>query len=141
MQVFEHQYLHYKNLLTFEADLNLAAISDYIKGIAAGLNLLNLRQNGCVIIKINATNVRFFIPVDKKFKSCDHYEYKDEIKIVNAVRLRHYGKFKEIEKSTKNLSEYIKHYAMQAVTPPYIIVNEFQHDVYDVFIGISENVL
>lgn len=141
MQVIQHQYLHFKNLLTFETDLDYAAIPDFTKGIADSLNVLNLKQNGCVIIKINKDNVQFIIPVDKKFKSCEHYKYKEEIKIVNAVRVRHYGNFKGIKKTAESLSDYIIQNSMQAVTQPYYTVNEFQNDVYDVYIGISENVL
>lgn len=141
MQIIEHQYLHFKNLLTFETDLDYAVIPDFTKGIAASLNVLDLKLNGSIIFKINRSNIQFIIPVDKKFKSNDHYKYKDEIKIVNAVRVRHYGDIKEIKKTVESLSDYIIHNCMQAVTPPYYTVNEFQNDVYDVYIGISENVL
>ena len=141
MYVIEHQYLHFKNLLTFETVSDYSIIPDFTKSIADSLNVLGLKQNGCVIIKINKDNIEFIIPVDKKFKSCEHYKYKDEIKIVNAVRARHYGKFKGIKKTTDNLSNYIIKNSMQAITQPYYTVNEFQNDVYDVYIGISENVL
>lgn len=53
MQVFEHQYLHFRNLLTFETDLDYSAIPNFAKGIADSLNVLNLRQNGCIILKFN----------------------------------------------------------------------------------------
>lgn len=141
MQVFEHQYLHFRNLLTFETDLDYSAIPNFAKGIADSLNVLNLRQNGCIILKFNKDRIQFIIPVDKKFRSCEHYSYKDEIKIVNAMRVRHYGDFKEIKKTTDSLSNYIVQNSMQAITQPYYTVNEFHNDVYDVYIGISENVL
>lgn len=141
MQIFEHQYLHYKNLLTFETDIDYAAIPKFTKGIAASLDVLQLKQTGNILFKIDPEAIQFMIPVDRSFVNCEHYKFKEEFKIVNAVRARHYGDIKNINKVVDSLSEYIQVHSMEAITPPYYFVNEVQSDVYDVFIGVSENIL
>lgn len=141
MQVIEHQYIHYKNLLTFEVNIDYVAIPEYTKSIAASLGVLQLKQNGNIIFKIDSQSIQFIIPVDRSFNSSEYYEFKKEFKIVNAVRVRHYGDFNEINRIVDDLSEYIREHSMVAITPPYYSLNEVHSNVYDVYIGLSENVL
>lgn len=141
MQIIEHQYLHYKNLLIFESDIDYATIPDYSNSIATSLDVLDLKQMGNIIFKIESETIQFIIPVNRRFINCKHYKFKEEFKIVNAIRARHYGDIKKIYKVVDSLSEYIQKRSMVAITPPYYSVNEIYRDVYDVYIGLSENVL
>ena len=64
-----------------------------------------------------------------------------EVKLVNAVRARHYGSFLSIENKVEELHTYIAEHSLLPITQPYFIVQDIQNDIFDVYIGISENVL
>ncbi len=85
--------------------------------------------------------IEFIIPINDSFPSNQHYRYKAKFKLVNAVRARHYGSFLNIGDKVEELYAYIAARSLQAITQPYFIVRDIQNGIFDVYIGISENVL
>lgn len=141
MQVIEHQYLHYKNVLVYETDVDPEAISGIVNGIPDSLSVLELQLNGKVIMTYTGNSLKFIIPVNESFKSNQHYRYKPEFKLVNAVRARHYSSFLNIGDKIEELYTYIAERSLQSITQPYFIVQDMQNGIFDVYIGISENIL
>lgn len=141
MQVIEHQYLHYKNVLVYETEVDPETISSTVKGIPDSLSVLGLQLNGKVIMTYKGNCLKFIIPVNESFSSNQHYQYKPEYKLVNAVRARHYGSFLNIRDKVEELYAYIAEHSLQPITQPYFIVRDIQNCIFDVYIGISENVL
>ena len=141
MQVIEHQYLHYKNVLVYETEVDPEAISSIVNGIPDSLSVLGLQLNGKVIMTYTGNSLKFIIPVNESFSSNQHYQYKPEYKLVNAVRARHYGSFLNIGDKVEELYAYIAERSLQSITQPYFIVQDMQNGIFDVYIGISENVL
>lgn len=141
MQVIEHQYLHYKNVLVYETEVDPETISSIVKGIPDSLSVLGLQLNGKVIMTYTGNSLKFIIPVNESFSSNQHYQYKTEFKLVNAVRARHYGSFLNIGDKVEELYTYIAERSLQSITQPYFIVQDMQNGIFDVYIGISENVL
>ena len=70
-----------------------------------------------------------------------HYRYKPEFKLVNAIRTRHYGSFDSIQNKVEELKKYIQDQSFLPATPPYFIVQDIKNNIYDVYIGINENIL
>lgn len=141
MQVIEHQYLHYKNVLIYETEVAPETIPSIVKGIPDSLSVLGLQLNGKVIMTYMDNFLKFIIPVNESFPSNQHYQYKPEFKLVNAVRARHYGSFLSIGDKVEELYAYIAEHSLQSITQPYFIVRDIQNGIFDVYIGISENVL
>ena len=141
MQVIEHQYLHYKNVLVYETEVDPETISSIVNGIPDSLSVLGLQLNGKVIMTYTSNSLKFIIPVNESFSSNQHYQYKPEYKLVNAVRVRHYGSFLNIGDKVEELYAYIAEHSLQSITQPYFIVQDMQNGIFDVYIGISENVL
>ncbi len=141
MQVIEHQYLHYKNVLVYETEVDPETISGIVNGIPDSLSVLGLQLNGKVIMTYTGNSLKFIIPVNESFSSNQHYQYKPEFKLVNAVRVRHYGSFLNIGDKVDELYTYIAERSLQSITQPYFIVQDMQNGIFDVYIGISENVL
>ena len=141
MPVIEHQYLHYRNVLSLETQIDTSKISDFAKNVDSNLRVLNLCRNGKIVFTQKSPFVEFIIPIDREFSSNKHYSFKPEFKLVNAVRARHYGSIENIETKITELREYIRDYKLTPITPPYFIVQDLENDVYDVYIGINENVL
>lgn len=141
MRVIEHQYLHYRNVLVCKMPLDTSLITDFLNKISKNLSVIDLNLNGKIVMTFDSSNMEFNIPVNKSFSGNSHYQYKSEFKLVNAVRVRHYGSLDNIEETIIELNEYIQENSLIPITNPYFIVQSIEHDIYDVLIGISENVL
>lgn len=141
MQVIEHQYLQYKNVLTFKTKIDNTPISDFINRISENINVLNLKQNGKIVFTQKSSYTEFIIPIDREIVSNEFYKFKSVFKFVNALRIRHYGSFEKIGNKVEILNKYIKLHSLYPITQPYFIVQDCENEIYDVYIGISENVL
>ena len=141
MPIVEHQYLHYKNVLCFEMQLDYGEIEDFAQRIDYSLDVLDLSRAGKTVINQKSPFLEFLIPVDKQFSSSKHYRYKPEFKLVNAIRTRHYGSFDSIQNKVEELKKYIQDQSFLPATPPYFIVQDIKNKIYDVYIGINENIL
>ena len=136
MQVIEHQFLHYRNVLSY-----ITQIDDDDIGVKNNICVLDLKLNGKIVFTKKDNFMEFVIPVNKKFTSNQHYEFKSEFKLVNAVRVRHYGSFSTIKNKVDDLKAYIEEHSLTPVTQPYYMIQDCKNEIYDVFIGISENIL
>ena len=141
MRVIEHQYLHYRNVLVCKMPFDTSLITDFLNKISENLSVIDLNLNGKIVMTSDSSNMEFNIPVNKSFFGNSHYQYKSEFKLVNAIRARHYGSLDNIEETIIELNEYIQENSLVPITNPYFIVQSIEHDIYDVLIGISENVL
>lgn len=141
MPVVEHQFLHYRNLLSYTTRIEDSRISAFVVGVEKNIHVLDLELKGDVIVTKSEAGTEFIIPIDKSFSSNKHFKFKPEFKLVNALRIRHYGSFSTISERVEELRDYMTRNSLTAVTPPYFIVKNCRYDIYDVLIGISENVL
>ena len=141
MPIVEHQYLHYKNVLCFEMQLDYGEIEDFAQRIDYSLDVLDLSRDGKIVITQKSPFLEFLIPVDKQFSSSKHYRYKPEFKLVNAIRTRHYGSFDSIQNKVEELKKYIQDQSFLPATPPYFIVQDIKNKIYDVYIGINESII
>ena len=141
MPVVECQYLHYKNILCLEMKLDCIKVEEFAKKIDYSLDILNLSRSGKIVITQKSPFIEFLIPVDKCFPSNEYYSYKPEFKLVNAVRARHYGSFESIDSKVEELNEYIHDFSLSPITQPYFIIQDLKNEIYDVYIGINENIL
>lgn len=115
MQVIEHQYLHYNNVLIYETEVVPETILGVVNGIPDSLSVLGLQLNGKIILTYKGNCMEFIIPVNEGFPSNQHYWYKPEFKLVNAVRARHYGSFLNIGNKVEELYAYIAERSLQAM--------------------------
>lgn len=76
MQVIEHQYLQYKNVLTFKTKIDNTPISDFINRISENINVLNLKQNGKIVFTQKSSYTEFIIPIDREIASNEFYKFK-----------------------------------------------------------------
>ena len=141
MSIVEHQFLSFKNVLSYTSVVDETAVNDFAKSVEDNLCVLGLQQSGKILLTHKSPFTEFIIPVDKSFKSNEHFEFKSEFKLVNAVRARHYGNFENIYKAVRELMDYINKNSLTPVTSPYYSIQDTQSNIFDIYIGISENVL
>lgn len=128
-------------MLIYECSGEKNMISYLLSFINENIDALDVKINGSIIIGCHSDKTEIIIPIDKKICSSKVYSYKNTFKLVNAVRQRYYGSYDNIGNAIESLKSYISNNNLISITDPYISVKSAERDVYDVFIGISENVL
>ena len=116
MQVIEHQFLHYRNVLSYITQIDDDDISFFVVGVKNNICVLDLKLNGKIV-----------------FTKKDNF--------MEFVRVRHYGSFSTIKNKVDDLKAYIEEHSLTPVTQPYYMIQDCKNEIYDVFIGISENIL
>ena len=139
--VIEHQMLNYEYVLSYKTKINDKIIPNMLRSIKENISVIDLKICGNIIITKHDEITEFLIPVDRKFKGNQHYMFKPGFKLVNAARQRYYGKFDNIDAGLKELNSHISENALTPITSFYIMEVDSNNGVYDIFIGISENVL
>ena len=137
----EHQMLNYEYILSYQTKIDDKIIPDMLRSIKENISVIDLELRGNIIITRQDGITEFLIPVDRKFEGNQHYVFKPGFKLVNAVRQRYYGSFDNIDTGLKELNSYISEHSLTPITLPYIMEIDSNNGVYDIFIGMSENVL
>ena len=141
MAVVEHQILECERLLSYKCIAKNSEIPFMVHSIMTNIDALDLKICGPIIIGKHRNEVEFIIPIDKAVSGGKYYSYKALFKLTNAVRQRHYGLYERIGESIAILRKYISDNLLTADSNPYILVRSLEREVFDIFIGISENVL
>lgn len=141
MSAVEHQFLNYRNVLSYTINIDDSNLFDYVSGIHNSINTLNYEINGKIVLTQKNGQTEFIIPVNRDFPSTQSYKYKKEFKLVNAVRIRHYGSYRTIAETVDELKTYIHQHSLTPITQPYFVVQDRKVEIYDVLIGVSENIL
>lgn len=138
--IAEHQILESERLLMYQTIINDEFVPQMLTSIRNNIYILGVHICGNIIIAKHNKFVDFLVPVDNEIASTEYYEYKKFVKLVNALRLRHYGSFSTVSDSLTELNRYIEDNELNSITDPYIVVRDDVDYVYDIYIGISENV-
>ena len=139
--VIEHQMLSHEYILSYKTKVNKKFVPRILSSIRENISVIDLKICGNIILTQNNEITEFLIPVDRKFEGNQHYMFKPGFKLVNAARQRYYGKFDNIDAGLKELNSHISEHSLIPITNFYIMEVDTDNDVYDIFIGISENVL
>lgn len=139
--VIEHQMLSHEYVLSYQTKADDKMIPKMLSSIKENISVIDLEICGNIIVTKRNDITEFLIPVDRKFEGNQHYMFKPGFKLVNAVRQRYYGSFDNIDTGLKELNSYISEQSLTPITSPYIMEVDSDNSVYDIFIGISENVL
>ena len=137
----EHQMLCYEYVLSYETKVDDKIIPNMLNSIKENITIIDLEISGNIIITRHDKTTEFLIPVNRKFEGNQHYVFKPGFKLVNAVRQRYYGKFDNIDTGLKELNSYISEHLLTPITNSYIMEVDSNNGIYDIFVGISENVL
>ena len=137
--VIEHQILETEILLSQRLSISDDAVPQALEHIKKNISVLGFQICGNIIVAKQDEFLEFLIPVDKEFNSNEHYSFKKRLKLVNAARLRHYSSFRKIQTSLNELHKYIAEKNLVPITIPYIVEKDNSDNVYDIYIGISQN--
>ena len=142
MNIVKHQMIEYENIISYRCKTEDSEIPSMVQSIIRNIDVLDLNVCAPIIIGVHTAETEFIIPVDRAVKSSEgYYAYRPVFKLTNAARLRHYGSFRKIPDSIAALKTYLSDNSLVSDTDPYISVKNLEKNVYDVFIGVSENIL
>lgn len=141
MTVVEHQMLMYNNVLSYRTEIDFHMIPKMITAIEKNIPVLGLSMTNNVLLSLSGKEIEFIIPVDGMYESNLHFEFKQRFRLVNAVRARHYGLFTDIHLTLNDLHSFIKENSLTSITNPYVRVRSIEQEIYDIYIGVSENEL
>ena len=155
MHIFKDQILQYENVLSYRTKIQISDVNKMIGFIQRNTDALDLKICGNIaatvhekknISGMDMSDIELLIPVNKKISESFAFKFKPVFKLVNAVKIRHEGSMKQIERAEHTLDEYITQNAMQPVTPVYYLFiqcTEFNNEdnIVDLYKGISENIL
>lgn len=133
--------LSYDYVLSYQTKVDDKMIPNMLSSIRKNISVIDLEICGNIILTKRNGTTEFLIPVDRRFEGSQHYVFKPGFKLVNAVRQRYYGSFDNIDTGLKELNSYISEHSLTPITLPYIMEIDSDNGVYDIFIGMSENVL
>lgn len=155
MHIFKDQILQYENVLSYRTKIQISDVNKMIGFIQRNTDALDLKICGNIaatvyekenISGVEMSDIEFLIPVNKEISESSAFKFKPVFKLVNAVKIRHEGSMKLIERAEHTLDEYITQNAMQPVTPVYyLFIQSTEYDnednIVDLYKGISENIL
>ena len=139
--VVEHQTISAEQILSYCTDVDDDKIPQMLKSIKENMAVIGFQICGNIIVAKHNSFTEILVPVDREFKSTVEYKFKKKIRLVNALRLRHYGSFCSIRESLAEIDLYIGKNNLLPVTSPYIVERTASDNAYDVYIGISENLV
>ena len=134
MHIFKDQILQYENVLSYRTKIQISDVNKMIGFIQRNTDALDLKICGNIAATVHEK------------KNISGMEMSDIEFLVNAVKIRHEGSMKQIERAEHTLDEYITQNAMQPVTPVYYLFiqcTEYNNEdnIVDLYKGISENIL
>ncbi len=128
-------------MLSHCADVSDDLVPQMLRGIKENISVLKFDICGDIIVAKRNDGTEFLVPINREFLSNEHYSFKERVMLVNAARLRHYGSFGTIRKSIAELNNYIEKNSLTPITAPYIVERDSSDNAYDIYIGISENIV
>ena len=141
MNVVNHQMIEYNNLISYRCRTEYEEIPNYVHFIEMNVDALEVRICGPIIIGRHKNDTEFLIPVSGSVIKSNSFICKSVFRLTSALMFRHYGSYTNIESSIGMLKRYISDNSLVAITNPYIVVKSLEREVFDIYIGLSENVL
>ena len=136
-----NQMLILTNILKFSIELSLSDIEYALDFIYRHIKIMDLHITGNILFRQNGEMIEFIIPVNKQFQSNEMFQYQKAFKLTNAVGIKHISSLHNIPDEIKIIKKYIESNSLTAITSPYISVHDDSLSEFDLFIGISENML
>lgn len=154
-EFIENQCLSMDTVLSYRARVTDISLRTLVTHVIRNTDALNLNIKGNVafsfIIDFKQSNksiysIELLIPVDNAFESDNYYVLKPHFRLENAVKIRHFGRFEDLQITKKKLMQYLIENNLQPITNVYYSVVKYSTDnlsdnIIDVYIGVNGNIL
>lgn len=151
LNIKENQELNVTNILSFRGKIKQSELEGIGKEMESYIYNSGARKSGTPItatygVEGNTIDMEILMPIDRGIASTDRFVFKNQIKIVNAVKALYKGHPMGLQKACNQLNEYIMQHGLQPITVGYNVTKEMDmlnldNTQIDVFVGISPNIL
>lgn len=155
MTFLEQQYIELENVLSYKTRVDVNRLSGILKFAENNADALGLTVTGNILFTVTENHreknkyiidIEILLPVNKSFESCEQYIYKPVFKLANAVSVRHFGLYSEIDSVSCSLEQFLRENRLQPISSIYykVIRNNNDHPldgILDAFVSVNENLL
>lgn len=151
IEIKKGQELEVRNVLSFRGKIKQKELENIGKDMELKVNGMGGKRAGNPITVIhsvekNILDFEILLPVDKILGNIGEYQFKERIKIVNAVVASYKGNPEGIEKAFNELNQYIMTNNLQPITAGYNVTLhmdtlDIDNTKIDIYVGINPNIL
>lgn len=151
LEIKENQELNVTNLLSYRGKLKQTELENIGKEMESYIQSVGAKRVGNPItatyeLEGDEIDIELLMPIDKSIESMDKFDFKNQIKIVNAVVASYIGHPMGLQDACNQLNQYIMERRLQPITVGYNVTKKTdmlnpENTEIDVYVGISPNIL
>lgn len=151
LEIKENQELNVTNLLSYRGKLKQTELENIGKEMESYIQNAGTKRVGNPItatyeLEGDEIDIELLMPIDKSIESMDKFDFKNQIKIVNAVVASYIGHPMGVQDACNQLNQYIMERRLQPITVGYNVTKKTdmlnpENTEIDVYVGISPNIL
>ena len=151
LEIKENQELNVTNLLSYRGKLKQTELENIGKEMVSYIQSAGAKRVGNPItatyeLEGDEIDIELLMPIDKSIESMDKFDFKNQIKIVNAVVASYIGHPMGVQDACNQLNQYIMERRLQPITVGYNVTKKTdmlnpENTEIDVYVGISPNIL
>lgn len=151
LEIKENQELNVTNLLSYRGKLKQTELENIGKEMKSYIQSAGAKRVGNPItatyeLEGDEIDIELLMPIDKSIESMDKFDFKNQIKIVNAVVASYIGHPMGLQDACNQLNQYIMERRLQPITVGYNVTKKTdmlnpENTEIDVYVGISPNIL
>lgn len=151
LEIKENQELNVTNLLSYRGKLKQTELENIGKEMESYIQSSGAKRVGNPItatyeLEGDEIDIELLMPIDKSIESMDKFDFKNQIKIVNAVVASYIGHPMGLQDACNQLNQYIMERRLQPITVGYNVTKKTDmlnpdNTEIDVYVGISPNIL
>lgn len=151
LEIKENQELNVTNLLSYRGKLKQTELENIGKEMENYIQSAGAKRVGNPItatyeLEGDEIDIELLMPIDKSIESMDKFDFKNQIKIVNAVVASYICHPMGVQDACNQLNQYIMERRLQPITVGYNVTKKTdmlnpENTEIDVYVGISPNIL
>jgi hypothetical protein len=149
LEIKENQELNVTNLLSYRGKLKQTELENIGKEMESYIQSAKRVGNPITAtyeLEGDEIDIELLMPIDKSIESMDKFDFKNQIKIVNAVVASYIGHPMGLQDACNQLNQYIMERRLQPITVGYNVTKKTdmlnpENTEIDVYVGISPNIL
>ena len=144
LEIKENQELNVTNLLSYRGKLKQTELENIGKEMESYIQSAGITAT--YELEGDEIDIELLMPIDKSIESMDKFDFKNQIKIVNAVVASYIGHPMGVQDACNQLNQYIMERRLQPITVGYNVTKKTdmlnpENTEIDVYVGISPNIL
>ena len=149
--IIENQMLEVDNLISFRGQLKQCQLDNIADEMKKYIAFYGARPTGKPItatysVDNGIMDMEILLPLDKEVPTSQKFIFKEKLKIVNEIKISHFGEISSLQLTCNGLNKYIITHKLTPITVGYNVIRNVENDlnnnpIIDIYVGISPNIL